>query len=116
MQPAPNTWSNTPAAGGTLFFAQAMKAFLDLESFEGFRAYSLDTSARLDEAIVLGEDVLAKRVPATVLDVVFKELAWSISSDGAARAIAPRECELIVTHCGGSEFNVREKVDLLKLV
>src|SRR4051812_21641753 len=109
MQPPFNHWPNTPAAGGTLFFAQAMKAFLDLEAFEGFRAYSLDTLARLNEAIALGEDVLLKRVPSTVLTVVFKELVWSLAADDVAKEIAPRECEVIISGMAGSDFSIREK-------
>lgn len=116
MQPPLNIWPNTPASRGTLFFAQAMKAFLDPNSFEGFRAYSLDTLTRLDEAISLGEDVLAKRVPATVLPVVFEELAWSITSDRAARAIAPQECELVTSSCPATDLSTREKIDLLRLL
>lgn len=111
-----NAWPTTPAARGTLFFVQAMKSFLELTSFEGFRAYSLDTLGRLREAINVGEDVLAKRVPAAVLQPVFEELAWSIRFDRAAQRIAPRECELVLSTCTKQSASVKDAVDLLRLV
>lgn len=80
-----NAWPTTKAAQGTKFFAQSMRTFLDRESFEGFRAYSLDTIGRLKEAITLLQDILAKRVRESALAPVLNELIWSIENDDAAK-------------------------------
>lgn len=89
---------------------------MELDSFEGFRAYSLDTLGRLDEAISLGKDVLSGRVPGTVLPIVFKELKWSLSADDAALTIAPRECDVVASSLEGTDLTISEKVDRLRLL
>lgn len=94
-----NTWPSTKAAMGTKFFAQAMRAFLDRDSFEGFRAYSLDTIGRLRETKALVEDVLAKRVREPALLPLLAELKWSLKNDDAAKEIAPAYCELLASMC-----------------
>ena len=103
-----NTWPATKASNGTKFFAQAMRAFLDKNSFEGFRAYSLDTIGRLREADTLIEDILAKRVREPALQPVLDELIWSITNDDAASTIAPSECQILVDLC--KDRNAPKKV------
>lgn len=94
-----NSWPATKAAQGTMFFAQCMREFLDKSSFEGFRAYSLDTIGRLREARSLLDDILAKRVREPALQSVLDELVWSIENDQAARKLAGSQCQLFIGMC-----------------
>jgi hypothetical protein len=86
-----NTWPNTTSSKGTLFFAQAMSAFLNDDSFEGFRAYSLDTLTRLRETYAVAEDIKLKRIKKPALRPVIDELLWSLENDSAARSLALEE-------------------------
>lgn len=94
-----NTWPVTEASRGTKFFAQAFRAFLDKESFEGFRAYSLDTMARLREAAELVEDVKAKRVKEAALKPVVAELCWSLIEDDVAESLASKQRNNLINLC-----------------
>lgn len=87
----PTTFPNTNAGRGTKFFAQAIRGYLDEDSFEGFRAYSLDTIARLREADELIGEILGKRVTSAALNPVLEELRWSLENDDAAQQLAPVE-------------------------
>lgn len=74
-------------------FAQLMAEMLNPKAFESYRVYSLDTTARLDEALELCEDVKLSRIPAATLVPIFGELDWSLKNDPAALALAPPEIE-----------------------
>lgn len=71
--------------------AQLMREMLTTATFESFRVYSLDTVARLNEALELVEDVRRQRVPKAVLEPIAEELDWSFSKDLAAKALAADE-------------------------
>ena len=66
-----------------------MKSFLQIDEFEGFRAYTLDTLSRLSEAIAIADDILNGKLAQPVLESAARELAWSLRADRAAQAIAP---------------------------
>tara|TARA_R110000868_G_scaffold124399_6_gene328910 strand:+ start:1109 stop:2830 length:1722 start_codon:yes stop_codon:yes gene_type:complete len=72
-------------------FAQQMREMLNPQTFESFRVYSLDTSARLKEALELIDDVKRGRVPVATLQPVAEELSWSLSKDTAAKNLVPAE-------------------------
>ena len=55
-------------------FAQLMGDMLNTRIFESFRVYSLDTVARLDEALGLADDVRNSRVPPAALIPIIEEL------------------------------------------
>jgi hypothetical protein len=74
-------------------FAQLMSEMLNPSTFESFRVYSLDTTARLHEALELIDDVRRSRIPPAVLIPVAEELEWSFSKDSAARSLAVNEIE-----------------------
>ena len=93
MRPQINSWPNTNGSRGVLMFAQQMKEMLTPTTFESFRAYSLDTTARLREAYWLAEDVRKKRIPKAVLNPVVAELEWSFSKDSAVQELASNEVE-----------------------
>lgn len=93
MQPPKNAWPDTEGSRGVLFFAQLMSEMLSPTTFESFRVYSLDTNARLDEALLLAEDVRRERVPRATLDPIVEELKWSVTKDSAAIKLAEREIE-----------------------
>jgi hypothetical protein len=76
-----------------------MQALLSEQIFESFRAYSLDTLARLREVDSLSEDVRLSRVKPAAMDAVLEELIWSLSGDAAIRIIAPEEQELLINYC-----------------
>ncbi len=81
MIPPSNSWPNTPLGTGLLLFAQTMRELLDEQSFESFRAYSLDTPSRLDEAIQVLEDIKSVKLPKKAFEPILSELIWSFESD-----------------------------------
>lgn len=76
-------------------FAQVMREMLTPASFESFRAYSLDTTARLDEALQVVGDVRRQRVPKVVLEPILEELEWSFTKDPAVISLARIEIETL---------------------
>lgn len=64
---------------------------LTASTFESFRVYSLDTNARLKEALELCEDIRRQRIPQAVLEPIVEELNWSFEKDSAVKALAAQE-------------------------
>ncbi|WP_423378895.1 hypothetical protein [Burkholderia sp. LMG 32019] len=91
MRPPKHVWPDTDGSRGILIFAQLMREMLTATTFESFRVYSLDTVARLREALVLVEDVKRGRVPSVALTPVIEELQWSFGKDTAAKEFASDE-------------------------
>ncbi|WP_217709917.1 TM1812 family CRISPR-associated protein [Paraburkholderia youngii] len=91
MRPPKHVWPETDGSRGILIFAQLMREMLTATTFESFRVYSLDTIARLREALILLEDVKRGRVPSIALTPVVEELRWSFSKDTAAKEFASDE-------------------------
>lgn len=91
MRPPKATWPDTPESRGVLMFAQLMREMLAPATFESFRVYSLDTTARLREAHSLVADVQRDRIPRAALDPVLTELNWSFQKDPVAKELAPHE-------------------------
>ena len=56
-------WPETNGSRGILMFAQIMSEMLTPTTFESFRVYSLDTIARVSEALELVDEVRRQRVP-----------------------------------------------------
>ncbi|MET3577939.1 hypothetical protein ABID19_000956 [Mesorhizobium robiniae] len=79
-----------------------MSEMLTPTTFESFRVYSLDTTARVDEALDLIADVEDQRVPRAVLDPVIEEMKWSFAKDPAVRSLAADEIESLITLLGTS--------------
>jgi hypothetical protein len=91
MRPVKNDWPATPSAVGIKFFAQLMREMLSADSFESFRVHSLDTLARLTEALGVLEDISRQRLPLVAIDPVISELIWSLRRDPVANVIASNE-------------------------
>ena len=72
-----------------------MDEMLNPDSFESFRAFTLDSIARLDEAISLLYDVEQGRIPQKALDPIFAELLWSLEKDSVAQTLAFAEIEIL---------------------
>lgn len=68
-----------------------MREMLTDQSFESFRAYSLDTVARLAETIAVAEDIRRDRLPKRALEPVQAELAWSLGKDPVAKDLVSAE-------------------------
>lgn len=83
-------------------FAQLMSEMLTPTTFESFRVYSLDTIARVYEAIELIADVQDQRVVRVVLDPVIEEMRWSFAKDPAAHSLAADEIESLMALLGTS--------------
>lgn len=90
-------WPDTDGSRGILMFAQLMGEMLNPTTFESFRVYSLDTIARLHEALELVDDVRDQRVPRAVLDPIIDEMKWSFKKDPAAKTLATAEIESLLT-------------------
>lgn len=91
MQKPKNAWPHTPNGDALLFFAQLMREMLSTASFESFRVHSLDTTARLQEALTVVDDVQAQRLPPAALDPVLAELIWSLRRDPVAIDLAEKD-------------------------
>ncbi|MCA2376988.1 hypothetical protein ATU3C_09560 [Agrobacterium genomosp. 3 str. RTP8] len=72
-------------------FAQLMREMLTPNTFESFRVYSLDTLARMKEALVLVDDVRRGRIPVATLHPIMDEIDWSLDKDPVARLLAESE-------------------------
>ena len=68
-------------------FAQLMSEILSPTAFESFRAYSLGTVARIEEALDLRDDVQADRIPSAALEPALAELVWSLAKDPVAQGM-----------------------------
>ncbi|WP_439497919.1 hypothetical protein [Bosea sp. (in: a-proteobacteria)] len=91
MRPPKNKWPDTDGSRGVLMFAQLMSEMLEPSTFESFRVFSLDTNARLREALQQIGDVRRQRVPKVTLDPIMEELDWSFTKDSAATSLASLE-------------------------
>jgi hypothetical protein len=103
-----NAWPDTDKSRGVLFVAQLLREMLHPDSFESFRVHSLDTLARITEALRVLEDVTQGRLPAAALDPIIEELEWSLRRDPVAGAIAPDEIDA----CGRALKDSRAKQHL----
>ncbi|TWB70803.1 hypothetical protein FBZ87_107187 [Nitrospirillum amazonense] len=109
MRPPKNSWPKTLGGRGALFFAQQMREMLSPQTFESFRALSLDTLARLDEAVAVVEDVRLNRVPRPALEPIWGELVWSLTDDPIAESLAGSHIDLIM------EQNSNQKLPLVDI-
>ncbi|WP_334052358.1 hypothetical protein [Burkholderia cepacia] len=91
MRPPKHSWPDTAGSRNILFFAQVLGEMLSAITFESFRVYSLDTTARLEEALLLIGDVRRGRIPQISLAPVIEELEWSFNKDSAAKSSATDE-------------------------
>ncbi len=72
-----------------MMFAQQFREMLTQTTFESFRVYSLDTIARLSEALELIDEVVLGHIPRAALEPALDELIWSLEEDPvASRRIA----------------------------
>ncbi|WGM46822.1 hypothetical protein KOAAANKH_01696 [Brevundimonas sp. NIBR10] len=83
MQKPANEWPETERARSVLFVAQAISSLVATDTFESFRMMTLDTPARLGEAIALLRDIESGQLPRATFGPVKDELAWSIEFDPA---------------------------------
>ncbi|QGA38185.1 hypothetical protein GAS19_11540 [Burkholderia glumae] len=91
MRPPKHSWPDTAGSRNILFFAQVLSEMLSAATFESFRVYSLDTIARLEEALFLIGDVRRGRIPQISLTPIIEELEWSFNKDSAAKFSATDE-------------------------
>jgi hypothetical protein len=96
VRPPKFAWPDTEGSRGILMFAQQMSEMLTPNTFESFRVYSLDTIARLREALELVDEVKRARVPPATLTPIYSELVWSFSKDAAAKALAADEIDSLL--------------------
>ena len=87
MKIPPNAWPNTDASSGTLFVAQLLQEMLEDNTFESFRAFSLDTPIRLAEGIAVLRDIRRNRIKQQAFDPIKDELLWSLKKDPVAEAL-----------------------------
>jgi hypothetical protein len=117
VRPPKNSWPETDGSRGILFFAQLMSEMLTAATFESFRVYSLDTNARLKEALQLCEDVRRQRVPRAVLKPIFEELDWSFGKDSASSALASAEiASFVKILTDRNDFSIESTVSHIKLI
>jgi hypothetical protein len=81
MRVPKNRWSTGPNGIGVLFVAQLLKEMLEDETFESFRAYSLDTPTRLAEGLIVLTDIRLNRVKPLAFQPVKEEILWSLKKD-----------------------------------
>lgn len=93
-----------------------MSEMLTANTFESFRVYSLDTNARLKEALQLCDDVKRQRVPQAALEPIVEELNWSFGKDSAAKELADREIESLSKNLKGKGFSVELMASHIRLI
>ena len=76
-------------------FAQLMAEMLTNTSFESFRVYSLDSVARLREALSAIRDVKLDRVPRQSLTPILDEIIWSLEKDPVVKQLAGHEIDAL---------------------
>ena len=89
--PPKNRWPNTDGARGVLLFAQLLNEMVSSDSFESFRAYSLNSVTRLYETRAVIIDVDQQRMSRVALVPVIDELGWSLRKDPVAHQLAAEE-------------------------
>ena len=75
-----NAWPDTPTARNMRLFAQLMSHKASVETFEAFRAMSLDTLSRIREAQEVLDSIESGR-PFESYKSVKEELIWSMERD-----------------------------------
>lgn len=96
MRAPKNNWPDTDGSRGILMFAQLMSEMLTPTTFESFRVYSLDTNARVSEALELADDVRRQRIPKAALEPVIEEIEWSFGKDSTTKSLAANEIESFI--------------------
>lgn len=82
-------WPETDGARGVLFFAQQMREMLTPQTFESFRAMSLDTIARLKECRRVLLDFERGAITDATIVPFLSELGWSLENDPIVKAKQP---------------------------
>ncbi|MGN6284665.1 MAG: hypothetical protein ACTHM2_05900 [Afipia sp.] len=95
VRPPKNAWPKTYESRGVLMFAQLMAEMLTPSSFESFRVYSLDSIARLREALRAIRDVKLDRVPRQTLNPILEEIIWSLDKDPVVKQLAAHEIDAL---------------------
>lgn len=85
-------------------------------TFESFRVYSLDTNARLKEALQLCDDVRRERVPQAVLELIVEELTWSFGKDSAAKDLAEQEIASLSKIMKSKGFSIEAMASHIRLI
>jgi hypothetical protein len=88
--------------------AQLLREMLTPSTFESFRAFSLGTLARIDEAIELIDDAARERIPRAAMDPAIAELVWSLGKDPVARDVAQAEREAVRTLVKQSDYQLND--------
>lgn len=108
MRPAPNTWSDTDSGRGILLFSQLLREMLNDQNFESFRAYSLGTTSRIDEAISVAHDVQDGRIPKKSLESIREELVWSMNKDPVVNKMLGKDLYLLLNLIRNRDFSSEE--------
>lgn len=87
-------WSKSEGAQGLLFFAQQMREMLTPQTFESFRAMSLDTMARLRECRRVLSDFERGSITDATIQPFLAELEWSLDHDKVVKEHASALSEL----------------------
>ncbi|MEC5325730.1 hypothetical protein [Aurantimonas sp. A3-2-R12] len=116
VRPSKNVWPDTAGSRGVLFFAQLMREMLTATTFESFRVYSLDTTARLKEALQLCDDIRRQRVPQAALEPIVEELVWSFGKDSAAKELAEPEIESLMRIMKEKRFSIESIASHIQLI
>ena len=111
-----NNWPDTAAGRGVLFFVQLVNDMLSPETFESFRALSLDTLARISEAIQTVEDIQLDRVPKAVIDPIIGELSWSLGKDPIAKLSHELEIAAVIRNLNDPKRSLSDKARNLRLL
>ena len=94
MRPPDFPWPETALARSVLFTAQVMREAIAADSYESFRALSLDAPARFMEADRIAEDVKKGHIPRATFGPIADELSWSFTGDPALKALCPDQSKL----------------------
>lgn len=93
-----------------------MSEMLNPTTFESFRVYSLDTPARIREALDLIPDVRRERLPRAALDPIVEEMKWSFDKDPAARSLAGDEIDSFLALVEKKNYKLDDLNSHLRLI
>lgn len=93
MRKPNNAWPNSEGARNVLYAVQAMSEMLKHETFESFRAPTLDTLFRLYETHHVASQIKNRRVKSAAINPIIDELVWSIANDPVITTAIPDEAK-----------------------
>ncbi|MDP7221979.1 MAG: hypothetical protein QF692_01810 [Alphaproteobacteria bacterium] len=110
MKRIKNYWPRTKNSRNLLFFAQVMSELTSFNSWDNYRAYSLDTISRLRDLEKVLEGVETEEIKKKYIPDVRDEALWSLLEDPVVERILQDQKQRLISHLRGNNV---DNTDLL---